>query len=100
VSGASLQVDEVKVKAEKNRLEINCVPLKPDRLIHLTLRVPAKSTVEVKNNGNRIEVKEPASQTNINASATLIQLNVPEASSLDMRNAPNAFEDRQFGQRG
>jgi VWFA-related protein len=100
VSGATVQVDEVKVKAEKNRLEINCVPLKPDRSIHLTLRVPAKSTVEVKNNGNRVEVKEPASQTNINASANLIQLNVPESSSLDMRNAPNAMEHRQFGARG
>ena len=100
VSGASIQVDEVKIKPEKNRLEINCVPSKPDRSIHLTLRVPGKSTVEVKNNGNTVEVKEPASQTNINASANLIHLNVPESSSLDMRNAPNAMEHRQLGPRG
>jgi hypothetical protein len=44
VSGATLQVDEVKIKQEKNRLEINCIPTKPDRSIYLTLSVPPKAT--------------------------------------------------------
>ena len=100
VSGESLQVDEVKVKAEKNKLQITCVPLKPERNIHLTLRVPAKSALEVKTGDNSIEIKEPSGQITITATPNLIQLNVPESSILDMRYAPNASEHRQFGQGG
>ena len=100
VSGASIQLDEVRIKPEKNKLEIRCHPLKPERTIHLTLRVPVNATFEIRSHGNRIEVRDPAGQITITASRELIQLSVPESSSLDMQDAPNAVEHRQMGQAG
>ena len=55
VSGATLQVDEVKIKQEKKGLEINCVPAKPDRSIYLTLSVPPKATLD-----SCVETTDPA----------------------------------------
>src|SRR5262245_46580504 len=100
VSGVSILSDEVKVKSEKNKLEITCVPLKQDRIIYLKLRVPRKSVLAMRNGGNSVEVKEPSTETPVNITANLVQLNVPESSSLDMRTAPNASEFRTIGQGG
>ena len=100
VSGASIQVDEIRITPEKNKLAIMCNPSKPDRQIYLTLRVPAKAFLEIKSHGNRVEIKEPAGQITILASRELIQLGVPESSSLDMLAAPNAVEQRRIGQGG
>jgi VWFA-related protein len=96
VSGATLQVDEVRITAEKSKLDITCEPSKPDRSIYLTLRVPAKATVDIKSNGNRVEIKEPVAPVTILASKELIQLGVPESCSLEMENAPRAVEHRQM----
>lgn len=100
VSGASIQVDEVRIKPERNKLEIICEPSNPGRNIYLTLRVPAKTVLEINSHGNRVEVKEPIGQITIIASKDSIQLSVPESSSLDMQNAPKAFEHQQLGQGG
>ena len=100
VSGSSIQVDEVRIKADKNKLVITCEPAKPDRKIDLTLRVPAKSILQIKSHGNEVQVKEPSSVIAVNASQELILLNVPESSSLDMLSARNAYEYRQLGQGG
>lgn len=97
VSGPSIPIDEVRIKPEKNKLEITCNPSKPDRNISLTLRVPAKAVLEIKSQGNKVEVKEPAGQITIIASQESIQLTVPESSILDMLDAPKAVEHRQMG---
>ena len=99
VSGTSLQTDEVKIMPDKKKLGISCHPAKPDRKIFLTLRVPAKSVLQIKSDGNEIQIKEPVGQTTIITSRDLIQLNVPETASLDMQYAPKAVEHR-FPQRG
>jgi VWFA-related protein len=100
VSGSSIQVDEVRIKADKNKLAITCVPAQRDRKIDLTLRVPAKSILQIKSHGNEVQVKDPASVIAITASKEFILLNVPESSSIDMQSAPNAYEHRQLGQGG
>lgn len=100
VSGASIQVDEVRIKPEKNKVEISCHPSKPDRNISLTLRVPSKAVLEIKSQGNKVEIKQPAGQITIIASQESIQLSVPESSVLDMLDAPNAVEHRQMGPGG
>ncbi|HXI94462.1 MAG TPA: VWA domain-containing protein [Blastocatellia bacterium] len=100
VSGASIKVDEVRIKTEKNKLDITCEPLNPDRKIFLTLRVPAKAVVEIRDQENKVEIREPAWQITVIASRDLIQLNVPESASLDMQEASNAMEHRQIGQGG
>jgi VWFA-related protein len=100
VSGPSIPIDEVKIKPEKNKLEITCNPSKPDRNIFLTLRVPAKAVLDIRSQGNKVEVQKPAGQITIIASQESIQLSVPESSVLDMQDAPNAFEHRQMGPRG
>jgi len=96
VSGASIQVDEVRITPEKSKLDIACNPSKPDRSVYLTLRVPAKATVDIKSNGNRVEIKEPVAPVTILAAKELIQLGVPESCSLDMENAARAVEHRQM----
>src|SRR5689334_1559669 len=48
ISGASIKVDEVRIKQEKNRLDITCEPLNPERKVSLTLRVPAKGVLEIR----------------------------------------------------
>ena len=97
ISGASIQVDEVRIRPEKNKLEITCSPTKPDRSIYLTLRVPAKAILEIRSQGNKVDIKQPVGQVTIIASKESIQLSVPESASLDMQDAPNAFlEHRQF----
>src|SRR5882724_4343525 len=100
VSGASIQANEVRITPEKNRLEITCEPSKPDRNIYLTLLVPSKAVLEIRSQGNKVEVQEPIGQVTISASKELIQLGVPESSSLDMVEAPRAFEHQQLGQGG
>jgi VWFA-related protein len=96
VSGATLQVDEVKIKQEKNRLEINCVPAKPDRSIYLTLSVPPKATLDITRSGDKIEIREPIAPITILASKELIQLGVPQSCALDTEAAPRAMEHRQL----
>jgi VWFA-related protein len=96
VSGQSLPVDEVKIKPEKNKIEISCEPSKPERKISLTLRTPSKAIVDLKTQGHRIEVKEPVGRIEVIASRESIQIAVPESASLDMTDAPNALEHRQM----
>ncbi|HZM84951.1 MAG TPA: VWA domain-containing protein [Blastocatellia bacterium] len=99
VSGTSMQTDEVKIMPDKKKLGISCHPATPDRKIFLTLRVPAKSVLQIMSERNEIQIKEPVGQTTIITSRDLIQLNVPETASLDMQYAPKAVEHR-FPQRG
>ena len=94
VSGATLHVDEVRIKPERNKLEITCNPATPDRHIYLTLRVPAKAVLDIKSNGDKIEIKEPVAPVTILASKELIQLGVPQSCGLDMEDAPRAMEHR------
>jgi len=96
VSGASISDNEVKIKPEKNKIEISCEPSRADRRISLIVRVPAKAFIELKTQGHRIEVKEPAGRIEIIANKNTIQLGVPESASLDMTEAPNAMEHRQM----
>jgi VWFA-related protein len=100
VLGAAAKTDEVKIKFEDNKLEISCQPSKPDRNISLTLRVPAKAVLEIRTFGNTVHVKEPDGQITISSSEDLIQLSVPESSSLDMQEAPHASARRRLGQGG
>ncbi len=100
VSGASIQVDEIRIIPEKSKLDIACNPSKPDRSIYLTLRVPPRAILDIRSNGNRVEIKEPVGPVTILASKELIQLGVPESSSLDMLAAPNAVEHQRIGQGG
>lgn len=97
VSGALIQANEVRIKAEKNKLEISCQPSMPDRNISLTLRAPAKAILEIRSQGNKVDIKQPVGQITIIASKESIQLSVPESASLDMQDAPNAVEHRQTG---
>ena len=99
-AGSVLSAQEVVINPENNKLDISCHPAKPDRHITLTLRVPAKAFLEIKNNGNKVEVKEPAGQITILAGKEYVHLNLPESSSLDMEYAPRAVEHRQIGQGG
>ena len=91
IMGAAAQAEEVSIKSENNNLVISCHPSKRDRNISLVLRVPAKAVVEIKNDANTVQVKEPEGQIIIFASKTFIQLVVRESSTLDMEDAPNAF---------
>jgi Ca-activated chloride channel homolog len=100
VSGSVVKAQEVIIKSESNKLDISCRPAKPDRRISLTLRVPAKAVLEIKSHGNKVEVKEPRGLVSILAGKEYFHLNVPESSSLDMRDAPQAVDYRQFGQGG
>lgn len=86
VLAAAIQAQEVRIKSETNKLDISCDPARPDRKIFLTISVPAKAVLEIKTNGNTIQVTEPAEQIIINnASKELLQLSVPESSALDTR---------------
>ena len=96
VSGATISASEVRIKAEKNKIEISCEPSKPDRKILLTVRAPAKAFVELKTLGHRVEIKEPVGRIEIVAAKDSIQLGVPDSASLDMTEAPNAMEHRQM----
>ena len=96
VSGTSISVNEVRIKPEKNKIEISCEPSKPDRKISLIVRAPAKAFVELKTQGHRVEVKEPAGRIEIIAAKDSIQLGVPDSASLDMTEAPNAMEHHQM----
>ena len=96
VSGATISVNEVRIKPEKNKIEISCEPAKPDRKISLIVRAPGKAFIELKTQGHRIEIKEPAGRIEIIAAKDSIQLGVPDSASLDMTEAPNAMEHRQM----
>jgi VWFA-related protein len=101
VLATKIQAGEVKVKQENNRLIVSCVPAKPDRKIFLIVRAPAKSFLEIEINGNTVQVTQPADQIVIShASNELLQLGVPESSSLDMKEAPHAVERRPLGPLG
>src|SRR6185295_7050607 len=96
VSGVAVPAEELAMKAESNKVNISCNPSKPDRNIALTLSVPSKAVIEIKAYGNRVEIKEPGS-ISLSASKEQLLLSVPESSTLDMQEAPNAFEARQLG---
>ena len=101
VLAAAIQAQEVRVKSESNKLDISCDPAKSDRKIFLTVSVPSKAVLEIKANGNTIQVTEPADQIIIsNASKELLQLSVPESSALDMKETRQAVERRQLGPLG
>lgn len=100
VSGPTIQVDEIKLKRDKNRFEISCFPSKPDRNIFLTLKVPQKAVIEVRSKENKIEIKEPSGAVRIVATKDLIEASVPETSYLDAKDAPYAAENRRLGQGG
>lgn len=97
IAGSVVKAEEVVIKSESNKLDISCRPAKPDRRISLSLRVPAKTFLEIKSYGNKTEVKEPSEQLTILGGKEYVYLNVPERSNLDMKNAPNAVEHRQLG---
>lgn len=97
---SSLKAEEVIIKSGSNKLDISCHPSKPDRPISITLRVPAKASLEIKSHGNKIEIMEPAGQLTILAGKEYLFLNVPESSSLDMKYARNVTQQRQLGQGG
>ena len=97
VSGQSISTNEVRIKPEKNKIDISCEPSKPDRKILLTVRAPVKAFVDLKTQGHRVEVKEPDGRIQIVATRESIQIAVPERASLDMTDAPNAQEHRQLG---
>jgi VWFA-related protein len=99
-AGSVVKAEEVIIKSEGNKLDISCHPAKTDRHISLTLRVPAKASLEIKSYGNKAEVKEPTEQLTILAGKEYFYLVVPESSSLDMKNATTAVEHRQLGQGG
>jgi Ca-activated chloride channel family protein len=98
VLGAQVQAGEITIKPDKNKLEISCHPSKPDRDIALNLQVPVKAVLEMNTGGNTIQVKEPQGQITIRASRGLLQLLLPEYSSLDMQAAPHASVRRRIGQ--
>jgi VWFA-related protein len=98
VLGGAVQPEELKIKAEKNKLEISCHPSKPDRNMSVTLHVPVKALLEITAYGNTIEVKQPEEQITIKLSRELVQLTLPEYTGLDMRAAPRAFVRRSMGQ--
>lgn len=101
VLAAEIQTQEVRIKAEPNKLDISCDPAKSDRKIFLTVNLPLKSVLEIKTNGNMIQVTDPTEQIIINnASRELLQLSVPESSALDMKDARQAVERRQLGPLG
>jgi hypothetical protein len=98
VLAAEIQTQEVRIKSEPNKLDISCDPAKSDRKIFLTVNVPSKAVLEIKTNGNTIQVTEPTEQIIINnASKELLQLSVPESSALDMKETRQAVERRQLG---
>lgn len=99
-SGTALKPEELIIKAENNKLDISCRPAKPDKRISLTLRVPAKALLEIRSDGNKVEVKEPVGQITILAGKDYFHLSVPESSNLDMKLAPNSLEHRQLGPGG
>jgi len=100
VSGSVVKAQEVIIKSESNKVDISCRPAKPERRISVTLRVPAKAVLEIKSHGNKVEVKEPTGLVSILAGKEYFHLNVPQTSSLDMRDAPQAVDYRQIGQGG
>src|SRR6266404_2251445 len=101
VLAAAIQAKEVSVKSANNRLEVSCVPAKPDRKVFLTVRVPAKALLWIEIDRNTVQVTEPADQIIVsNASSELLQLSVPESSAVDMKEAPHAVERRQLGPLG
>ena len=101
VLAAAIQAEEVRIKSETNKLDISCDPAKSDRRIFLTISVPAQAVLEMRSNGNTIQVAEPAEQIILsNASKELLQLSVPESAALDMKEARNAVERRQLGPLG
>ena len=99
-TGSAVKAEEVIIKAESNKLDISCRPSKPDRNISISLRVPAKASLEIKSYSNKVEVTDPTGQLTIIAGKEYLFLNVPESSSLDMRLAPNASEHRELGRGG
>ncbi|HEU4388538.1 MAG TPA: VWA domain-containing protein [Blastocatellia bacterium] len=100
VAGTAVQVDDVTIKAESNKLDVAVHPSKPDRDVTLLLQVPPKAVVELKSFGTTVVVREPAGKISINASKNLLQLNVPETTALDMQNTPIASATRQLGPGG
>jgi VWFA-related protein len=99
VAGVAVHDGELAIKPQSKKVNISCNPSKPDRNITLTLSVPSKAIIEIKAYGNRVEIKEPG-RISLSASKEQLLLSVPESSSLDMQEAPNAFEARQLGPGG
>ena len=98
VLAESIQTNEVSVKSANNKLDVYCSPAKSDRKIFLTLRVPPQAILWVETNGNSIQITQPADQIIIShSSKELLQLSVPESTSLDMKDARNAVERRHLG---
>jgi VWFA-related protein len=100
VSGPTIPVDEIKLKRDKNRFEITCIPSKPDRNIYLMLKVPKKAFIELRNKDNKLEVKDPTGIVKVVVNKNLIEANVPETSSVDATLARNASENRSMGRDG
>ena len=99
VSGVAVQSEELTMKPESNKLSISCNPSKPDRNITLTVSVPTRAVIEIKAHGNKVEIKEPG-HISLSISQEQLLISVPESSSLDMLEAPNALEVRQMGPGG
>jgi hypothetical protein len=100
VLAAAIQPQEVRIKSEPNKLDISCEPAKSERKIFLTVSVPSKAALDIKTNGNTIQVTEPTEQIIIsNASNELLQISVPESSALDMKEARQAVERRAMWSR-
>lgn len=101
LQGSPAQSDEVSIKVEDNKINVSCRSEKAEKKIFLTVRVPAKSILEITTDGNKVEVREPTDQMVISyASKELIQLDAPEETRFDMQNAPNASVRRSMPQGG
>jgi len=97
-SGVEPRADEVSVRANGNSIEIFCHPSSRDRRISLSLRLPARAQVEVKNENNVVQVSQLEGQVVVFAATGFIQLVARESATLDMDEAPNAFAVRRVDQ--
>jgi len=97
-SGVEPRADEVTVRANGNSIEVSCHPSSRDRRISLSLRVPIRAFVEIKNENNAVQVSQLEGQVLVFAATGFIQLVARESATLDMDEAPNAFAIRRVDQ--
>ncbi|HSB08183.1 MAG TPA: VWA domain-containing protein [Blastocatellia bacterium] len=78
VAAAPVKIEEVLITQEKDTLSVSCHPVEPNRRIMLTVQVPRKAVLEIKSDGNTVQVNEPAGRITVTlASKDLINLDAP-----------------------
>ncbi|MCI0485695.1 MAG: VWA domain-containing protein [Blastocatellia bacterium] len=95
-SGAEVLDKEVKIKQNKNKLEVSFHPSKPDKGILLTLKVPPRSVLDINIDNTKIHIKHPVEPVKVSANQSLIHLDVPESTELDMEKALKARRYQQM----